>query len=118
MEGTKITYADTLYSMGVAPINLTSQVKQGQQQQLVYPAAVVHYGDQLLPVNLYSGDPVITYTAINSAEAQLEYKFAAAIDKLTNTNKPMIAYSNGNGEPQSGNVLDLVENVLNRSDLF
>jgi ABC-2 type transport system permease protein len=112
VEGTNITYADTLYSMGVVPINLTSQVKQGQQQQLVYPAAVVHYGDQLLPVNLYSGDPVITYTAINSAEAQLEYKFAAAIDKLTNTSKPMLAYSNGNGEPQGGNVLDLVENVL------
>jgi ABC-2 type transport system permease protein len=112
MEGTGVTYADTLYSMGVVPINLTSQVKQGQQQQLVYPTALVHYGEQVIPVNLYSGDPLITYSAINSAEAQLEYKFAAAIDKLTNANKPMLAYSRGNGEPQGGNVLDLVENVL------
>jgi ABC-2 type transport system permease protein len=112
VEGSNVTYADTLYAMGIVPINLTSQVKQGQQQQLVYPTALVHYGEQVIPVNLYSGDPVITYSAINSAEAQLEYKFAAAIDKLTNTNKPMLAYSRGNGEPTGGNVLDMVENVL------
>lgn len=112
VEGANITYADTLYSMGVMPINLTSQVKQGQQQQYVYPAALVCYGKDTIPVNLYPGDPVITYSTINSAEAQLEYRFAAAIDQLTNTSKPMLAYSRGNGEPQGGNVLDLVENVL------
>ncbi len=115
VEGTGITYADTLLAMGISPINLTSQVKQGQQQQLVYPVALLQYEDRTLPVELYGGKKAaISFKEINSAEAQLEYKLAEAIAKLTTNNRPMIAYSFGNGEPdpQSPVVYDLVENVL------
>ena len=116
MPGTTKTYADTLTSLGVVPINLKVQLKAGEQSQYVYPAALVQYKNKILPVNLYSGtQTVITPPELNSSEALLEYKFADAIYKLTENRKPMVAYSVGNGEPTGDNVVDLVENVLRKN---
>ena len=82
----------------------------------MYPAALVHYKDKMLPVNLYSGtQTIITPPELNSSEALLEYKFADAIYKLIENKKPMIAYSVGNGEPTGINTYDLVENVLKKN---
>ena len=117
MPGTDVKYADTLGALGLYPINLTSQVKDGQQQQFVYPFAMVHYGEKIMPVELYKGKtPLINFTELNSAEALLEYKFANAVSAITQTEKPLIGYATGNGEPEVGryNTYDLVENVLNR----
>lgn len=116
MPGTTRTYADTLSSLGVVPINLKVQLKAGEQSQYVYPAALVQYKNKMLPVNLYSGtQTVITPPELNSSEALLEYKFADALYKLMENRKPMIAYSVGNGEPTGDNVYDLVENVLRKN---
>jgi ABC-2 type transport system permease protein len=116
MPGTTRTYADTLSSLGIIPINLKVQLKAGEQSQYVYPAALVQYKNKMLPVNLYSGtQTVITPPELNSSEALLEYKFADALYKLIENKKPMIAYSVGNGEPTGNNVADLVENVLRKN---
>ncbi|HSQ43519.1 MAG TPA: gliding motility-associated ABC transporter substrate-binding protein GldG [Ginsengibacter sp.] len=116
MPGTTRTYADTLSSLGIVPINLKVQLKAGEQSQYIYPAALVQYKNKMLPVNLYSGtQTVITPPELNSSEALLEYKFADALYKLMENRKPMIAYSVGNGEPTGDNVYDLVENVLKKN---
>ncbi|MEP6583238.1 MAG: Gldg family protein, partial [Ginsengibacter sp.] len=114
------TYADTLTSLGVVPINLKVQLKAGEQSQYVYPAALVHYKDKTILVNLYAGTKtIITPPELNSAEALLEYKFADAISKIKESNRPLVAYSTGNGEPAGTNVYDLVENVLRKNyELF
>ncbi len=114
VEGTDVPYADMLSAMGLLPINLTSQVKEGQQQQFVYPVALVHYQDKSLPVILYQGKtPLINFQELNSAEALLEYKVANAISKITQKEKINIGYTNGNGEPMDYSIYDLVENNLN-----
>jgi gliding-associated putative ABC transporter substrate-binding component GldG len=115
MEGTDVKWGDTLSSMGLYPINLKSQLKEGEQLQLVYPFALVWYKEKVIPVKLYNGIPNISRQEINSAEAMMEYQLANAIFKLSEHQKPMIAYSFGNGEPQDARTYDLVENVL-RSD--
>jgi gliding-associated putative ABC transporter substrate-binding component GldG len=113
MEGTSVSYGDTLSAMGLYPINLTSQVKEGQQQQFVYPVAMVHYQDRSLPVKIYQGKtPLISFQELNSAEALLEYRMADAISKITQKEKSMIGYATGNGEPMGYDVYDLVENNL------
>ena len=113
MEGTAVKWGDTLSALGLYPINLKSQLKAGEQQQLVFPVALVHYKDGVLPVNLYSGNKTfISPAELNSAEALMEFKFADAINKLSQTEKPMIAYSSGNGEPQDVRSYDLAENIL------
>lgn len=114
MPGTNIKYADTIAAMGMLPINLTSQVKEGQQQQFVYPYALLHFGEKTLPITLYQGKtPLINFQELNSAEALLEYNVANAISKITQTEKQVIGYATGNGEPMDNSVYDLVENNLN-----
>jgi len=116
MPGASVTYADTLSSLGIIPINLKVQLKAGEQSQYVYPAALVRYKDRMLPVNLYSGTKtLITPPELNNAEALLEYKFADAIYKVTENHKPLVAYSVGNGEPTGINTYDLVGNVLKKN---
>ncbi len=115
IPGTNRTYADTLSSLGIIPINLKVQLKTGEQSQYVYPAALVHYQQRLLPVNLYSGPQLISNVELNSAEALLEYKFADAINRVAENQKPLVAYSVGNGEPTGANVYDLIENVLRKN---
>ena len=116
VEATSVKYADTLAAMGVEPINLKVQLKAGEQQQFVYPVALVHYKGKTMPVNLYSGNKIfISAAELNSAEATMEYKFANAIYKLSQTQKPMIAYSIGNGEPTGYSTYDLVQNTLSKS---
>jgi ABC-2 type transport system permease protein len=120
VEGTDVKWADTLSATGLYPINLKSQIKAGEQQQLVFPYALVRYKEGVTPVNLYSGNKTfISPSELNSAEAMMEYKFADAINKLSQPVKPMIAYSIGNGEPTGINTYDLVENTLRKDyDLF
>lgn len=113
IEGTTVKWGDTLTAMGLYPINLKSQLRAGEQQQLLYPVALVHYKENVMPVSLYNGSSkAITYSEINSAEAMMEFKFADAIFKLTQTEKPMIAYSAGNGEPGDTRSYDLANSVL------
>ena len=113
MEGTNVKWGDTLTALGLYPINLKSQLKAGEQQQLLYPVALVHYKEKIMPVALYNGSSkAITYSEINSAEAMMEFKFADAISKLSQTEKPMVAYSVGNGEPGDVRSYDLANNVL------
>lgn len=118
MEGTQVSWADTLTAMGLYPINLKSQLAQGEQQQLVFPIALVKYNDKVDAFRLFNGvqgpggNEMISHQDINNAEAMMEYQFANSIYKLRETQKPLIAYATGNGEPEDARTYDLVENVL------
>jgi gliding-associated putative ABC transporter substrate-binding component GldG len=114
VEGTGVTYGDTLTAMGLYPINLTAQVKDGQTQQFVYPFALVHYNDKTIPVTLHQGKTtLINNQELNSSEEMLEYRLANAISKAIQIAPAMIGYTNGNGEPMDYSIYDLVENYLN-----
>lgn len=116
IPGSNATYADTLSSLGIVPINLKIQLKEGEQSQYVYPAAIIRYKDRMQPVNLYSGSSAfITPAELNSAEALLEFNFADAINRLLVAKRPMVAYAVGNGEPTGADTYDLVENVLRKN---
>lgn len=114
MPETNVKWGDTLSALGLYPYNLKSQIKEGEKQQLVYPVALMRYKNKVTPVRLYNGIPNISRQEINSAEALMEFELANTIYKLTQNNKPMVAYSIGNGEPPVGSYItyDLVENVL------
>ena len=117
MEGTNVKWGDTLSSLGLYPINLKSQLKSGEQQQLLYPIALVHYKGKTLPLRLYNGSPLISYKEINSAEALLEFDFADAIHKISQNEKPLIAYATGNGEPPLYSDNDTLRGNPNTYDL-
>jgi gliding-associated putative ABC transporter substrate-binding component GldG len=103
MPGSDKTYEDSLVSLGASAINLTVQVKAGEENKRVYPVALIKYQGRQSLVNLYSGGKrMITAVEMNSAEALMEYQFAKALDGLIHPNKPLIGYSSGNGEPLIG----------------
>lgn len=106
------SYADTLLSMGAAPINLKVQLKAGEQQQYVFPVAWIRYKDRSALVNIYTGGKrLITPEELNSAEALMEYQFVNAISKITRNVKPLVGYAVGNGEPTGPEVLSLQQTI-------
>lgn len=113
VPGTEVAYSDTLTALGFYPINLTAQVKEGQQQQLIFPYAIVEYEGKTIPVTLYQGKtPLINFQELSSAEAMLEYNFADAMSKALQKEKPVIGYLTGNNEPTGISTYDLAENAL------
>lgn len=108
VPGTEVQYGDSLVGLGATPINLTVQLKEGQQQNYVFPVALVHYKGKQKLVNLYSGSSrIISQDEINGAEALLEYQFLSTLDKLINGDSTVVAYAQGNGEPQDYRTYDL-----------
>lgn len=94
------TWADSLKTIGATPINLTVQVKAGQENKMAFPYALVQSGDQLNLVNLFqSSKRNISVAELNNAEALLEYQFAKTFDRIIEPSKASIAFATGNGEP-------------------
>lgn len=110
MPGTRAAYADSLTNMGAVPINLTVQKKAGQSSNIIFPVALMTYRGKQALVNIYPGaSGRISQEEINGAEALMEYQFINALNRLTREEKPGIAYSVGNGEPQDARTYDLVQ---------
>lgn len=106
------TWGDSLKSLGVEPINLTVQVKAGQENKIVFPYALVRYGQEQNLVNLFqSSKRNISVSELNNAEAMMEYQFASKIDQLIYPQKSLVAYSIGNGEPTGPEVLSLQNTI-------
>ncbi len=95
--------------------------------QLIIPSALVYYKQQppyaidlrssrtvFKNFNVINEEPQPDKEATrNAAEALLAFKFANAIDKLTRTYVPAVAYCVGNGEPVDLTVNDLGESLRN-----
>lgn len=102
------SWGDSLRSAGVEPINLSVQVKAGEENKNIFPYALVHAGGNTEVVNLFpSSKRNISVEELNNAEAMMEYGFAKSLDKLTNPQIKAIAYAVGNGEPVNNSIFDL-----------
>ena len=114
-ETAKNTFLDSLARLGIRPYNIKAQTKagEGNEERLLFPGALISYKDQVLGIDLLSGQSsMLDETSINRSEALLEYKFANTIHKLQQDTLPLIGYLTGNGQPMSYNVYDLIENTL------
>lgn len=132
-EEAKVKYFDSLAALGVVfeRTAITEGIEKSTSQ-LIVPSALVRYGNRKpIAVDLRSSKKIFSnYNVIeavepkedkeatrNAAEALLEYKFAAAIDKVTKVNYPTVAYLVGNGEPTDLTVSDLAETLRNDYNL-
>jgi ABC-2 type transport system permease protein len=132
-EEAKVKYFDSLAALGVVfeRTAITEGIEKSTSQ-LIVPSALVRYGNRKpIAVDLRSSKKIFAnYNVIeavepkedkeatrNAAEALLEYKFAAAIDKVTKINYPTVAYLVGNGQPTDLTVSDLAETLRNDYNL-
>jgi len=114
-----IKYEDTLKSMGAFPINLKAQVKTGESSSMVYPFAIMKYKGRQELINIFEvSTNKSPEEVINSEEAMLEYKFAKALDRLVDPQKPLIAYSTGNGEPTDYRTFGLQQTLQMGYQMF
>lgn len=91
---------------GLTPVVINAPTEVGDElkiKQLIH-GAVVRYGDRSMGVDLLQGEksfgtePEQLAVFYNNLEARVEYKFANAIQKITATQKPVVAYALGHGE--------------------
>ncbi|MER3470501.1 MAG: gliding motility-associated ABC transporter substrate-binding protein GldG [Chitinophagaceae bacterium] len=102
------TWGDSLKAMGILPINLSVQVKSGQEFKYAYPAALINYKGQAISFYLVEKQQrASSMIEINNAEALLEYRFAKNISQLINNQKQLIGYAVGNGEPTDATAFAL-----------
>ncbi len=103
MPGTGKSYGDSLINQGAIPINLTVQKEATETNNIIFPVARVTYKGKEFLINLLSGaNRILSQDNINTAEALMEYQFVNALDKLTQVQRPGIAYAVGNGQPVDG----------------
>ena len=117
----KAALIDSLRSLGINATNVKAQSKEGEgeEQQLVYPGAVIRYKDRAIGVDFLQGQNFQDgLSSLNNAEALLEYKLAGSINRIRQDTVPLIGYLAGNGEPLDYRVYDLIEKTLRPNYAF
>lgn len=90
---------DRLVQQGLTPTDISVRTKNGQQQQSIFPGALVTYKGRTVPISLLANQlGAESETIINNSIQALEYNISSAIRKLSTTNKPKIAFTQGHGE--------------------
>lgn len=110
------TWGDSLRSAGIEPINLSVQVKAGEENKNIFPYALMHGNNKIDVVNLFpSSKRNISVAELNSAEAMMEYGFTKSLDKIITDKPKVIAYATGNGQPVGNEIFDLQQLVAGGS---
>ena len=128
-DTSKANLYDSLSRLGVVfeQSQDVSTTNDKATNQLIIPSALVSYANRKpIAIDLRSSRKVYKNfnvvndipqedkgATLNAAEALLEFKFANAIDKLTRTYIPVVAYAVGNGEPVDYKINDLGESLRN-----
>jgi ABC-2 type transport system permease protein len=102
-----------LSEMGVLPVNLKIMEAGERTEKLIFPVAIFNLGTRRLFVNLLEHElaGATPEENLNISVSLLEYKFASALQKMTVKDKPIIFFSEGRGELDSMETIDL-ENFL------
>jgi gliding-associated putative ABC transporter substrate-binding component GldG len=101
----------TLAEQGITPVNLRVKDVEGTAEKVIYPYAIVYYGNSSFPVNLLENEVpgVPPQVTLNNSISLLEYKFANTIQKLMTSRKPNLLFTEGHGELTSVELADLTQ---------
>ena len=90
----------SLAELGVVGRSLTYFEGKEKVQKLVFPYALVQYGDREVIVNLLetASGPEDEESMLNKSVSLLEYKLANAVQKITARNQGNIVFTSGQGE--------------------
>lgn len=101
-----------LYQSGLNPTELSIQTKDGAQQIVIWPCALISYKDKELPLDLLETQVgKSSQDALNNSAQNLEYKFISAIKDLSQRKRPNIAFIEGHGELNENEVYDITQSL-------
>ena len=99
-----------LIEQGLQPTNLQVKTKNGLEQQVIFPGAIVSYRNKEMPVELLDTRIGVPPEAVlNNSIENLEFKFANVIHKLTQKVKPKLAFIEGHGELDDRETYDITQ---------
>lgn len=97
-----------LSKSGIQPINLRIKSSNENKEQLIYPYAIITYGERKNAINLlenvYGANQE---TNLHSSIALLEYKLANGIKQILNPDKKNVLVTKGNGELEAEQIKSL-----------
>ncbi len=100
------------YDRGLTPLNVTMNEKGKQTQEVVFPWAVVTYGNKSTKVPLLKNMMgASTAQKVVSSVQHLEYAFANAFNTVSKKREKKIAIIKGNGEMADRNIADFLKSV-------
>jgi ABC-2 type transport system permease protein len=104
-----------LYDQGLKVTSLQVKDREGgSTARIVFPGAMVSYGDYAMPVNLLKNNPALSHELnLNNSIQTLEYEFMRAIRGLTIDEVPRIAFIEGHGELDSLQTFSLMDELKN-----
>jgi len=107
---------EKLRQEGILPTTVFIFEDDQRVEKLIYPYAVINYGDRRIAVNLL--EPLARgeneEEAVNRSAMLLEYKLASTISKLIARKAPVIAFTEGHGELEA-NQTAMLETILGRT---
>jgi gliding-associated putative ABC transporter substrate-binding component GldG len=100
------------YDRGLMPLNVTMDEKGKQTQEIVFPWAVVSYGNKSAKVPLLKNMMgASTAQKVVSSVQHLEYAFSNAFNTVTKTREKKVAIIKGNGELHDLLIADFLKSV-------
>lgn len=93
----------------IIPINLKVSGNGEKSQKIIYPFAIIHFGEKQVAVKLLENEsPSLSPEAvINNSVSLLEYKFANGLKKVLASKRPIVLYTAGHGELTELQTTDL-----------
>jgi len=87
-----------LVNKGLQPTDIRQNTEKGTTTRLLFPGAIIEYGDRQISVNLLKNNPVHYEVNLNNSIESLEYEFTSAFTELQTNEKQNIAFLSGQGE--------------------
>lgn len=100
------------YDRGLTPLNVTLDEKGKQTQEIVFPWAVVSYGNKSAKVPLLKNMMgASTAQKVVSSVQHLEYSFSNAFNSVTKNREKKVAIIKGNGELHDLLLADFLKSI-------
>lgn len=100
--------------VGVKPMAVNIKNDAGLTQKIIFPMALIQYGDKQIPINLLqkTGGAATDYEEnITSSIQNLEYAFTTGIKRLLKDSTPQIGFTEGHGEPDNLYLSDAINSL-------
>jgi ABC-2 type transport system permease protein len=102
------TFIRSLMERGIRPTSFRQNTEQGVVTKMIFPGALIRYGDKELAVNFLRDNPAFTGEVnLNHSIENIEYALIHAFRKLMVHEKPVLAFLEGHGELNRYEVGDL-----------
>lgn len=97
-----------LMDKGLQPTNLRINNDNQYSSKIIFPGALIRYRDREMPLQLLENQIGLgPQEVLNNSIELLEYKIANKVKKITQRTKPLIAFSEGQGELSDDQMADI-----------